>query len=292
MFSRPRTVDAALALLGEPNTVVLSGGTDFYPQRLNRSRVGLEPEHIVDIGAIEALHGISETTTGWRIGAATTWTSIATRSLPSMFDGLRSAAMQIGGTQIQNVGTVAGNLCTASPAADGVPTLLTLDPTVELRSLDGTRQLPLSDFITGYRSTALRAGELVIGLDIPAFPSAVADVRSSFVKLGSRAYLVISIAMVAALLTIEDDAITGARIAVGSCSPVARRLPTLEAALVGTPTDDRAAIERHVRSADLACLTPIDDVRASGNYRTTIVPQLVIDAIAACRAPMIAGTRP
>ena len=315
MFSRPRTVADALALLATPNAVVLSGGTDFYPQRLNRSHAGVSPEHIVDLTAIDELRGVSETATGWRIGATTTWTRIAEADLPTMFDGLRSAARQVGGAQIQNVGTVAGNLCTASPAADGVPPLLTLDAVIELQSLSGTRHVPLADFITSYRLTALQPGELVVALGIPAVagfmpdsapdngwpavdPAAGSttsttggDVRSSFVKLGSRAYLVISIAMVAVLVAIENGSITRARVAVGSCSPVARRLPLLESALVGVPIDEVAAIDQVVRTAEPEGLAPIDDVRASGDYRSTVVPRLIVDALAGCRTPLSIGQR-
>lgn len=284
MFSRPATLDDALTLISAADAVVLSGGTDFYPQRLNQQR----HESIVDISAVAELRGITETAGGLRIGATTTWTDIARADLPPVCNGLRSAARQVGGAQIQNVATVAGNLCTASPAADGVPALLTLDASVEVRSAESSRSIPLDEFIVGYRSTALRHGELVTAVTIPKYGSGHGgEVGSSFVKLGSRSYLVISIVMVAALIRFEDDSVVDARIAVGSCSPVARRLASVEAALTGCRADE-ASIAEAVRGSDVD-LSPIDDVRASADYRRTVVGQLIVDAVVACRAPTLSG---
>src|SRR5205814_1908298 len=121
-FLRPARLDEALRWLSEPGSVVLSGGTDFVPERWHRLRV----ETVVDISNISALRGIERRPDGWRIGAGTTWQEIARANLPPAFDGLRRAARSIGGVQIQNVATLGGNLCTASPAADGIPPPLTL----------------------------------------------------------------------------------------------------------------------------------------------------------------------
>lgn len=164
--------------------------------------------------------------------------------------------------QIQNRATLAGNLCNASPAADGVPPLLTLDASVELASAEGVRTLPLSEFILGNRKTARRPDELMTAILVPkpAYPA-----RSAFLKLGARKYLVISITMVAGLLEVKDGRVAAARIAVGACSAVAQRLPALEAALVGQtagPGLAGLAAEEH-----LAGLAPIDDIRADAGYR-------------------------
>ena len=136
--------------------------------------------------------------------------------------------------QIQNAGTIGGNLCNASPAADGVPPLLALDAEVELASAAGTRRLPLAAFLHGPRRTARRPDELLTAVLIPA---AATEGRSAFLKLGARRYLVISIAMVAARLATADGRVTAAALAVGACGPVATRLPAVEAALVGHPPD-------------------------------------------------------
>ncbi|MEO1309120.1 MAG: FAD binding domain-containing protein, partial [Pseudomonadota bacterium] len=176
--------------------------------------------------------------------------------------------------QIQNSGTVAGNLCNASPAADGVPPLLTLEAQVHVASRAGERALALSEFLTGVRQTALQPGEILTGLWLPPPPD---HMRSAFLKLGARRYLVISIAMVSVLLLVEAGKILEARIAVGACSPVALRLPEMEAALSGTRPAD---CEERLTEAHLAPLSPISDVRADQAYRADAVLTLCIRAIA------------
>ena len=171
----------------------------------------------------------------WWIPCLATWTDLIETPLPPAFDGLKQAATQVGGRQIQNAGTLAGNVCNASPAADGIPCLLALDAAVVLASFTGTRTLPLQDFLLGPRQTARRPDELLLGFRIPRTNETA---RSSFLKLGARRYLVISIASVAAVIARDPDSrITHARIAVGSCSATAQRLPQLEQALIGTTGD-------------------------------------------------------
>lgn len=259
-YLRPRDLDEALQALTRPLTV-LAGGTDFYPARVGRTVT----EDILDIGGVAALRGISESDGGWRMGATTTWSELIEAGLPPLFDGLKQAAREVGGRQIQNAGTIAGNICNASPAADGVPALLALDAEVELASRDGTRRLPLTDFITGVRKTALTPGELVVALHVPRPRH---EARSAFVKLGARRYLVISIAMASAVVDVSNRTVAAARVAVGACSPVAQRLPDLEQALIGAPVDAR--LGERVEADHLAPLSPIDDVRGSAGYRTDV----------------------
>ena len=171
-------------------------------------------------------------------------------------------ACDVGGRQIQNAGTVAGNLCNASPAADGVPPLLALDAEVEIASRRGVRRIALAAFITGNRRTVLAADELVVAVHVPR-PSRPA--RSAFIKLGARRYLVISIAVAAATIESEAGRVVSARVAVGACSAVAQRLPVLEQALAGAQIDH--ALAERVRPAHLTPLAPIDDVRGSAVYR-------------------------
>ena len=172
---------------------------------------------------------------GWRLGATTTWAELIEAPLPPLFDGLKQAAREVGGRQIQNAGTVAGNLCNASPAADGVPPLLALDAEVELAGRAGTRRLPLAAFITGNRRTVLAPGELLVAIHVP---KPAHDARSAFLKLGARRYLVISIAMAAATLEIEDGRVADAR---ASPSAPARRWRSAcrrsKRALAGAPVD-------------------------------------------------------
>jgi CO/xanthine dehydrogenase FAD-binding subunit len=266
-FLRPRELREALdalALRG-PNDdpwVIVAGATDHFPARVGRVPV----EDVLDVTAIGGLRGIERTSDGgWRIGALTTWTDIAEAGLPPLFDGLRAAARAVGGLQIQSRATIAGNLCNASPAADGTPNLLALDASVELASSRGTRSVAVDEFVIGSRRTVRAADELVTAITVPA-PLDGTSARSSFVKLGSRAYLVISIAMVAAVVEVGGDGrIARARVAVGACSEVAQRVSELERELVGLPAVPASAAV--VRAEHLADLTPIDDVRGSAAYR-------------------------
>jgi CO/xanthine dehydrogenase FAD-binding subunit len=260
-YLRPSRLEDALTALARPH-VVLAGGTDFYPARVGRAI----DEDVLDIGGIAVLRGISGDAAGWRLGATTTWSELLETDLPPLFDALKQAAREVGGRQIQNAGTLAGNLCNASPAADGVPCLLALDAEIEIAGPAGRRVLPLRQFITGVRRTALAPDELVVAIHVPR-PGH--EARSAFLKLGTRRYLVISIAMAAATLEIADGRVASARIAVGACSPVAERLPGLEAALAGAPLDARLA--DRVEVAHLAPLSPIDDVRGSAAYRSDAV---------------------
>lgn len=273
-WHRPHTLREALAIRAATGALPLAGGTDIQPLRTARAAWGdpWRPE-ILDLSAVPGLDSISVTRDGWRIGARTTWTTIAEAPLPPLFDGLRAAAREIGGRQVQNRGTIAGNLVTASPAGDGIPNLLALDAEVECGSQEGFRRVPVAAFVTGYRATALAPGEIVTGLHIPRCDGA----RGRFVKLGARRYLVISIAMAAGVIRMEGDRIAEARIAVGACSPVARRLPALEEALIGIHPSEMPQVPQ---PAHLAPLAPIGDVRGTAAYRTDAALALLRDLLA------------
>ena len=257
-YLRPNTTAEACAALAQRRLTVLAGGTDYYPSKVGKPLA----DDILDISAIAELHGIREDADYWRIGATTTWSDLDAAALPPLFDGLRLAAREIGGVQIQNAGTLAGNLCNASPAADGVPPLLALDARVEIADTAGSASVALADFIRGNRKTLLRADQLLTAILIPK-PARAA--RSHFVKLGARKYLVVSIVMVAATLELEARLVGAARVAVGAASAVAQRLPLLEAALLGKRCE--AGLGEYARMEHLAPLAPIDDVRASREYR-------------------------
>lgn len=267
-YHAPTSLGEALDILTRGGVTPVAGGTDFYP--------GMAPsgprQSLLDVTRIDGLRGITRHDGGWRIGAATSWSDIVRAELPPAFDGLKAAAREVGSLQIQNAGTVAGNLCNASPAADGVPPLLVLDAQVELVSSAGTRHMPLVEFLIGVRKTALAEGELMTGLLLPEPP---AGSVGRFSKLGSRRYLVISIAMAAALLRSDDHGrFDLARIAVGACSPVAQRLPALEAALIGQRPDEVTITSDH-----FAPLSPIDDVRGTAAYRFEAVREMLVRLI-------------
>lgn len=256
----------ALTFLQDGNVRVVAGGTDLFPAMGDH---GVMPP-VLDVTGLEAFRGITRTASGWRIGATTTWREIIQADLPSMFHGLQAAAREVGSVQIQARGTIGGNICNASPAADGVPPLLTLDAEVELISANGLRRMPLADFILGVRKTDLRPGELLQSVLIPDLP---AHALSGFAKLGTRRYLVISIAM-ASVLVVPDGCggFSDARISVGACSPVATRLAQLEEMVV---TVQRAEILEEIDSGHFTSLSPIGDMRATGSYRMRAAETLV-----------------
>jgi CO/xanthine dehydrogenase FAD-binding subunit len=263
-YIRPTSVAQAMQILARDQDaphrrVVIAGGTDIYPVRVGRTFA----EPVLDLSALTELRGIREEPGYFEIGALTTWSDVLRGGFPPLFKGLQLAAKEVGGVQIQNAGTVGGNLCNASPAADGVPPLLALGAEVVLASASGSRTLPLDRFILGNRNTALLPGELMLSIRVPK-PQGQA--RSGFYKLGSRKYLVISIVMAAATLDLDSTGrVTQARVAVGACSPAARRLPGLEASLTGVAAD--GALGDVVRAEHLTPLAPIDDVRGSAAYR-------------------------
>jgi CO/xanthine dehydrogenase FAD-binding subunit len=273
-YIKPRTLDEAVALLATGQARILSGGTDFYPALGE----GVVRQPVVDVSGMKELRGISREAERFRIGGLTTWSEIIRAPLPRCFDALKGAAREIGSVQIQNRGTVAGNLCNASPAADGVPPLLALDAEVELASKAGIRTMPLADFIVGNRRTQRRPDELLTAVLVPR---ELENAASTFLKLGARRYLVISISMVAVVVQVDDDGrVLEARVAVGSCSAVARRLRSLEEELVGASV--RSGLSKLVRPEHMAPLSPIDDVRATAEYRRDASLLLVQRALNAC----------
>ena len=266
-YVRPTSLDVALGSLSERPYRILAGGTDVYPAdaaAIGWGRPGIDhPDSapILDISALDTLSGIRRLADRFEIGALVTWTEAIESDLPAWFHCVRLAAREVGGRQIQNRGTLAGNLCNASPAADGVPALLVLNARVRLEHRGGSREIPLEEFLTGNRRTCLRPGELMTAIVIPA---PATGTRTTFLKLGARRYLVISIAMVAACLELKNGRIHDARLAVGACSEVAQRLTGLETRLQGALAAEAPDM---VRDEDFASLSPLDDVRASAPYR-------------------------
>lgn len=271
-YARPTSLTDALPYLRAGHRI-LAGGTDLYP--LAGASLGGD---VLDVTAIADLRGITASDQGLRIGACTTWSAIAAADLPPALSMLQQAARQVGARQVQNAGTIGGNICNASPAADGVPPLLALDAVVELAGPDGSRRIALADFITAPRRTQRQETEMVVALHLPQ--QALAG-QSRFEKLGARAHLVISICMVAVRAVVMDGVVTDIAVAVGACSPVARRLRGLEQALIGRPIDQAADLVTPAAMADLA---PIDDIRATADYRLSAAATLVRRAIAGVQA--------
>ncbi|RZT29019.1 FAD binding domain-containing protein [Cupriavidus agavae] len=270
-YLRPPTLETALAALAERPRRVVCGATDCYADP------ALVPaaHEWVDIGRIGALRGVSREGGVARIAAATTWDDITQCAwLPA---ALREAAAGVGSRQIRTQGTLGGNLCHASPLADGVPPLLALQAEVELASMRGERRLALGDFLRGRQQTALAADELLVAI---SFPLPAARDRTAFVRCTNRDGMALAVVSAAVHLRLADGgALARAAICVGGASAVPRRLHGLEAALTGLQPSAMAGI---IAGAALPELSPIDDCRATATHRIDLARLAVTRAVRFC----------
>jgi CO/xanthine dehydrogenase FAD-binding subunit len=271
-YLRPNELSVALAILAAAPRVVLAGGTDLYatgtpmPPKLR--------QRVLDITAIERMRGIRMDRAEVVVGATATWADVREANLPIWLRGFKQAASQVGAEQIQNVATVAGNLCNASPAADGTPPLLALSALIDLASARGARTVALEDFVLGSRRTICSADELVTAVRIPARS---ARARSVFYKLGARSYLVISIVSLAVTVDFDSNGcICYAGLAVGSCAARPRRLHSLESRLHGL---ERGAARVMSISEEIPEISPIDDFRGTAAYRRDVLVTLLQRAL-------------
>ncbi len=273
LHTRPHSLQQALQLLDQTAYTILAGGTDYYPSL----RDSTPDSAVMDITGIEELKRLQVDEHGLTIGALCSWTDIIRADLPASLKALQLAAKEVGSVQIQSRASIAGNLCNASPAADGLPPLLICNAVVNLASASNTRRVALSDFVLGNRRTALKPGELVTSISIPA--SGLGGV-SDFIKLGAREYLVISIVMVASRLLVEDGIIIEAAVSAGSCSEVAVRLQEVESLLIGKPATEQTILNQ--LPASLGALSPINDVRGTAAYRKDACLSLVRRSLNRC----------
>ena len=271
-FQRPQTLDKCLLLLGDGTWTIIAGCTLYYLDWRSHPFT----DQLLDISAIDELREIAVDADQVRLGALATWTDIARATLPRECLPLQQAARRVGATQIQNVGTLGGNLCGAAANADGIPPLLIADAEVELRAADRSRTLPLAAFLRGNRQTARDPDELLTAIIVPRRHFAHAGV---YLKLARRAYQGVAIVSVAARLGRDADGrIATAGVAIGGCAAVAQRLPGLEWRLVGQPMGGDLDALFHPDS-DLAPLTPMTDAMATANYRLDAAATLVRRAL-------------
>ncbi len=256
----PPSLADALKALANGDGVPMAGGTNLLPDL--RARVN-STGRFVDLSGIEELRGIDHGNGRVSMGAGTTLTDILhdpalRRAAPSLV----AAAEVFAGLMVRNAATVGGNICYASPSADLVPPLLSLDAEVTLASHGGERSLPLDSFFLGYKKTALRAGEVLTTVSwTPPEPGAA----NLFYKLGRRKGDAITVTGLAVMVVAEGRRCTKARIALGSVAPTVFRAKDAEAMLEGEALT-AALIEAAARAAADAC-QPIDDLRASAEYR-------------------------
>lgn len=279
-YEAPTSMDAALSILAEHGEGArpIAGGTDLLLEIERGVRSGIEV--LVDTTRIADLCEIVPTGDRLALGGGVTHNDVVTSRLAvERLRPLAQACWEIGSPALRNRATVAGNVITASPANDTISALLALDATITLASAAGTRQVPIGEFITGFRQTARRADELVTTVS-PRLLS-TGD-RGIFVKLGLRRAQAISVVHLAVVASFEGDHVTSARIALGSIAPTVILVPGAAEALIGH-TLDGDSIEAAVDAA-LGSIAPIDDLRATADYRTDTVATMIRRALGAIAA--------
>ncbi len=276
-FCRARGLDEALELLREwgEDGCLLAGGTDVMAQ-YNRGEIA--PGAFIHIEGIAPLSSIF-TNGRTSIGSLTTHCGLAAHAeIACRHPAVASAARLVGGWQTQAVGTVGGNICNASPAADLVPPLLVADAHVTLASKGGERRVPLDQFFMDRRATARRPDELLTAIDLEPLPAGSAEI---YVKLGRRGAMDVAIVGLALRLGLRGDGtIETAGVAVCSVAATPRRVPEAEAALVGARLEADALAA--AGQALAAAATPIDDARGTASYRRRMLPRLLQQAAMRC----------
>jgi len=271
----PRELPELFATLAAtPGARLLAGGTDLLVRlRAAQGRGEATPEALLRLDGIEALRGVKRLADGGlRLGAACTHAELLAHPLlRAELPELAIALSNLGSPPIRNMGTLGGNICTASPAGDTLPPLMALGAELELASASGARRMALCDFITGPGRTRLEPGEVLAAVLVPPMPTF--QVRH-FEKVGRRSALAVAVVSLAALLRLERGRIAEARLAWGSVGPTVWRCPAAEAALAG----QRLTLSALGRAAGIVRehIRPIDDVRASAEYRRQVAGNLLL----------------
>jgi xanthine dehydrogenase iron-sulfur cluster and FAD-binding subunit A len=277
-YVAPRTLDEALALKAEHRSTAraIAGGTDLVVEldRGAHTGVGL----LIDMSRIAELARITVDDDEIRLGATSTHHDVvANETCRTDALALAQACLEIGSPQLRNRATVVGNIVTASPANDTISALTALGAVIHVASSAGEREQPIGEFITGFRTTTLADDELVTAISVPR-PGG--DVRSLFVKSGLRRAQAISMVHIAAAVAFDEDAaVSAATIALGSVAATIVTVPALDEVLAGRPLDAEACHEAARLAVDTA--TPIDDLRATADYRNAQVVTMVERALAA-----------
>ena len=254
---RPRTLrDALSALHDDPALQPIAGCTDVY---VGLNFGTLATTRFIDLWSLEPLRRITVNEGVLSIGALASYTAVMkSRAVRSRLPMLVEAARQIGGLQIQNRGTVGGNVANGSPAGDTLPVLAAADALVVLRSVSGERRVPFNEYYTGYRTSERRPDELIVAVEVPEQNGV-----QWFRKVGTRAAQAISKVVMAG---VRDDT---PRVAIGSVGPTVVRVPRTESALASG-----ASIEEAVRVLEQE-ITPIDDIRSTAEYRRSVTANLL-----------------
>jgi xanthine dehydrogenase small subunit len=265
-FHLPDTLNHLLQLRKErPDAILLGGGTDLG--------VALADYHsdwneVISLAHVRELRAIRETEHHLSFGAAVTWEEVLAR-ISGFYPSFATLIRRFGSTQIRSMGTIGGNIGTASPIGDGPPALIALGAEVELASLGGHRFLPLEDFFLDYRKTELRSDEVIASVSIPK-PKAGQEFR--VYKISKRYDQDFSTVCVAFSIVREDDQVRSARIAFGGMAATPQRAGQAEQALVGTSFDRKAV--KACSAAIAAQFKPLTDWRGSAGYRLEVAANL------------------
>ena len=264
-YHRPMELEQALKLLSElkEGCKIIAGGTDLIPA-VRAGRVSLSAHtHLIDISSINELGYIVKDDDMIRIGAGTGLSDIMMSTvIKEHTTVLADAVSQMASLQIRNLGTIGGNLCNASPAADTALPLLVLDAKVKVRNLDKQRLLPLQEFFAGPGETTLAPEEILIEVQIPLTKPTGS---SCFIKLGRRNAFTLSIVAVATLVKVKNGIFDDIRIALGAVAPTPIRASKAEEHLTGKKTS-KPVIDDGAKVVTSEVAT-ISDVRASAEYR-------------------------
>ena len=275
-YVAPETLDAALGLLAEAGGTarVLAGGTDL----LVHMRAGrLAPTLLVDIKRIPELRSLEPCDGGWRIGAAVTGMELIEHgSFAAAWPGIVDGVRMIGSIQVKGRATLGGNLCNASPAADGVPGLIAAGALVTLAGPAGRREVPVEQIATGPGRTCLAPGEVLVSFLLPPRPPGSGD---AYLRFTPRTEMDIAVVGAGVNLTLDGGGVCRqARVSLGAVAERALLVPEADAALVGTRVED-AALQRLAEAASAAC-RPIDDKRGTREFRTRVAGVLARRAAA------------
>jgi len=273
-YVRVSELDEALRLLSRKEDVkVLAGGTDLVVDlKIGRYK----PKTIVDISGIKSLRYIVDEGDKVRIGALTRMQDIVESPvIREKLPVLAEAASMLGSWQIRNMATVGGNLCNASPAADSAPPLLVHEAKIKLTSIEGTREIPITEFFTGPRKTVMYKTELLHEIVVPYDADFARSY--SYVKVGRRNSFTLSVVAIAAVLKIRNKRIEDVRIALNAVAPTPVRARSVESFLKGKEV--RSDVIEEASELVLNDISPISDVRASAEYRKHISRVLVKDAL-------------
>lgn len=278
-FEAPETVEAAVSLLAAESGMarVLAGGTDLLVQMKSGMA---EPDLVVDIKRIPAMHEITEEDGGYRIGAAVPGIAMGEHDgLKAAWPGVVEGTELIGSTQVQGRCTMIGNLCNCSPAADSVPAMVAAGAVARVTGPNGPREVAAEDIAAGPGKTTLEKGELVESVLLPARPANSGDAYLRFIP---RTEMDIAVVGCGVSLTLDNDGTcTAARVSLGAVAAKVLLVSEAADALIGTKVDD-AALDA-LAAACSAAATPIDDKRGTVEFRKKVAGVLAKRAASSAR---------